>query len=152
MGNQRPIKPAGNPTANRVEKKHRVAVLRAIDTITGRTGERQGNLEWMYSDGRGATRVLFDYANVMSYGLARLKASNNPWHPRTEEELPQQLQPGADHHKYVIPGGHWYRHVKEYIAERDGDQEDVEKLAAEREHANAILYRQLAMLGAARRR
>ena len=66
---------------NRVEKKHRVAVLRAANKLVKRrdnTGcQRCGNL--------GGTRVYFNVDNVMSYAMACLKADNEP--------LPKQRRP-----------------------------------------------------------
>ncbi len=80
----------------------------------------------------GRTLVLFNYGNVMSYGLARLK-SDNGWLHRTEEELLEQLRPGGRDHDLIVPGGHWDRHVRAYMAERDGDQETAQKLRDENE-------------------
>ena len=133
------------PTANRVEKKHRVAVLRAMNKIIGKKGDEHRGWGWFYIERRGTSRVLANFENVMSYGLARLKASNGPWHPKTEEELLEQLRPGGDKYDLVVPGGAWDRHVRKNIAERDGDQETVEKLAAQQN-------RELAMLGMSLRR
>ena len=141
---------------NRVEKKHRVAVLRAMDKVMDKKGDRHRDWGWFYFGFNGAAaRVLCNFANVMSYSLAMAKSCNDRrWRDGeqrtlTEEELLKSLQPGGDHHKYVLPGGAWDRHVRGHIAERDGDQDTADKLAAEQEREDAVLDRKLAMLGAA---
>jgi len=58
---------------NRVEKKHRVAVLRAAKAIVA----RRPNLDWMSSEGLGGTLVLFDRYRVLSYAMARLKTDRS---------------------------------------------------------------------------
>ena len=122
------------PTANRVEKKHRVAVIRAMKKIAGKADDQYRDWLSLVASSTGRTWVLHNFTNVMSYGLARLKADNG-WNPKTEEKLLERLQPGGRDHHLVIPGGAWDRHVRKYIAERDGDQETAEKLAAEQDLA-----------------
>ena len=147
------------PTANRVEKKHRVAVLRAMDNVMDKEDACHRDWDWFCFGFNGATaRVFCNFANVMSYSLAKAKSCNDRrWRDGerrtlTEEELLKSLQPGGDYHEYVIPGGTWDRHVREYIAKRDGNQETAEKLAAEQERENAVLDRELAMLATSLRR
>ena len=127
------------PAANRVEKKHRVAVIRAAKTITDKTGDRYRDWHMWRAGVTGRTVTLFNYTSVMSYGLARLKCETS-WFNRTEDELLEQLRPGGDHHELVIPGGSWDSHVRQYIAARDGDQETADKLAAEQEREIAALF------------
>ena len=57
---------------NRVEKKHRVAVLRATNKLV----KRRDNTGCMRCENLGGTRVYFNIDNVMSYAMARLKANN----------------------------------------------------------------------------
>ncbi len=147
------------PTANRVEKKHRVAVLRAMDKVMDKKGDRYRDWDGFYFGFNGAwARVLCNFANVKSYSLAKAKSLNDRrWRDGerrtlTEEELLKSLQPGGDYYEYVIPYGAWDRHVREYIAKRDGDQETAEKLAAEQERENAKLDRQLVTLAGALKR
>jgi hypothetical protein len=149
---------------NRVEKKHRVAVLRAANKLLKRrdnTGCQQcGNL--------GGTRVYFNVDNVMSYAMARLKADNfnhyrskdDRWftpehHPKwfrdamgykkgyqyqkhrsSEAELRAELAEGGPNHKNVVPGGVWWKHTQQAIAEmeakRVGDTKRLEEIEAER--------------------
>ena len=56
----------------------------------------------------------------------------------------KRLQPVGDRYEYVIPGGAWDRHVRGYIAKRDGDQVTAEKLAAEAQRIAAEQDRALA--------
>ena len=91
----------------------------------------------------------------MSYSLARLKldfcncyASVRVRYYRrtTEDELLEQLRPDGRCYGHTIPGGAWDRHVGEYIAKRDGDQETAEKLAAEAQRIAAEQGRALAAI------
>ncbi len=148
------------PTANRVEKKHRVAVLRAMDKVIDKKGDQHRDWGWFYFGFKGAAaRVLCNYANVMSYSLAKLNSMNaktwvgEEWRTRTEEELLERLQPGGDHHGYIIPGprGHWDRHVRMYIAKRDGDQETADKMKYEQDMNERIADAQLRQIAASLR-
>ena len=58
----------------------------------------------------------------------------------------RQLQPDGRCYGRTIPGGAWDRHVGEYIAKRDGDQETAEKLAAEAQRIAAEQDRALAAI------
>ena len=134
------------PTANRVEKKHRVAVLRAVKTIMDKTDDRYRDWTCWQAETTGRSLVLFNHANVMSYALARLKLNfcnsyasvrTRAYRRETEEGLLEKLQPGGRNHDYIVPDGAWDRHVRSYIAERDEDQATAERLRAidEREAA-----------------
>ena len=138
------------PAADRIEKKHRVAVVRAMKTILAKTGDQHRDWTCWQAATTGSTLVLFNNANVMSYGLARLKTDNYPryvctphsnsWLQKTEDELKAFLEPGGKDHGRVVPGGAWDQHVRMYIAERDGDQETAQKLAAEQERRLAAIF------------
>ncbi len=127
---------------NRVEKKHRVSVLRALRRVV------QDDADWCLwrSERIGGPVVLVNMANVKSYGLAWLKTeflsryrSNDPRTPEnritTEYHLRQRLAPGGRDHHDTQPGGAWHRHVQMHIAEREGDQETLERLSAEQDAA-----------------
>lgn len=124
------------PTANRAEKKHRVAVLRAVKTIMDKADNQYRYWVWSRGGTIGGTRVLFNCANVMSFGLGYLKRHNTrrwdgiDWVPDSEEELLERLQPGGDDHRNVVPGGIWDQAVKIWTAHRDDDQKIAEKVAA----------------------
>jgi hypothetical protein len=145
--------------ANGVEKKHRVAVLRAVKNIITRR-----DVLGCYPSGRmGGTLVFCDRTNVMSYAMARLKsdcAFYQDHDPRryarsclkdssTEAELHASLAEGGRHHERVIEGGVWWRHTQSAIGEiearRAGDDARLQKVLAERkERANAA-FRTLIM-------
>ena len=58
----------------RIERKHRVAVLRAAAKVCARTGWAK----WQ-SEVPGGTLVFRNVYNVMSHGMARLKSDFAPW-------------------------------------------------------------------------
>jgi hypothetical protein len=116
------------PGANRIEKKHRVSVLRAMKKLVA---ERE-RLDFFRAETQGCTLVLFQRGNVMSYGMARLKAcflegyrptarKAGRWIkademanlPPAEQErrLRSRLLPGGEDHKMVVRGGHWWQHA-----------------------------------------
>jgi hypothetical protein len=131
---------------NRVEKKHRVAVLRAANRLV----KRRDNTDCWRSDNLGGTRVYFNIDNVMSYVMARLKADNlnhyrsnddrwflpsammrrlqsdqfrkgyvYQWSRSSEAELRAKLAEGGQNHKNVVPGGVWWKHTQFAIAEME---------------------------------
>jgi hypothetical protein len=149
------------PGVNRVEKKHRVAVLRAANKLV----KRRDNTGCMRCENLGSTRVYFNIDNVMSYAMARLKtdvfnhyrSNDDRWftprgrfrdamgykkgyqyqHPRkTEAKLRAELAEGGQDHKHVVPGGVWWKHAQHAIAEmeakRVGDTKRLEEIEAER--------------------
>ena len=79
---------------NRVEKKHRVAVLRAANKLV----KRRDNTGCWRSENLGGTRVYFNIDNVMSYAMARLKADNLN-HYRSNDD--RWFTPTAE----MVPGG-----------------------------------------------
>ena len=114
-----------------------------MDKVMDKKGDKHRDWFWFYchSQNGACQRVLHNAANLVSYSLAKSKSSNSPdWvgderRTRTEEELLERLQPGGDRHEYIVPGpyGHWDRHVRMYIARRDGDQETLDKLEHEQD-------------------
>ena len=121
---------------NQVEKKHRVAVIRAGKRLVG----RDPRFACLQTQGLGGQLVFFDPYNVMSYAMARLKSerpyfSNDKRRERQEDEavLRKRLAPGGKEHRLVVEGGTYWRHVRKWIAERDGDEETVAKMDAESE-------------------
>jgi hypothetical protein len=133
------------PGINRIEKKHRVSVIRAATSV----GKRRANLSWWRSEHLGGTMIYFTADNVMSYGMARLKSGflyhyrgtdrRRHGFERTEQELRALLAEGGKEHRCVVPGGPWSRHVEMWKAERSGDTETVEKLRAESDRAKEAL-------------
>jgi hypothetical protein len=97
---------------NRVERKHRAAVIAIAKKVCGRLGE---NWDWMRSESRGGMLVFWNRVSVTSYALARLK-SDFIYHGDTEEELKAEISPGGRYHEYVVQGGAWWQHCQEDIA------------------------------------
>ena len=80
------------PGVNRVEKKHRVAVLRAANKLI----KRRDNTDCMRCGNLGGTRVYFNLDNVMSYAMARLKTDRLN-HYRNNDD------------RYFTPKPKWFR-------------------------------------------
>jgi hypothetical protein len=138
-----------------VTKVHRVAVLRAMRRV--REVEARFGLE--NGEGPQGQMVIFDRTRVLSYGLGMLKADGGSyyqwsWDRRTdtEEKLRARLaEPGDIFNGFVSPGGVWWRHVQEAIAEVNGDHEAVARMAAEAEARSAAFlngFRESAAAGA----
>ncbi len=130
---------------NRIEKKHRVSVIRAAKSLCDRRPAL--NLNWLCSDRLGGALVFYTADNLMSYAMARLKSlgayrSNDKRWERsvTEHDLRAQLSDDGDHYEYIVPGGIWWNYVELWKAERDGDTEKADVLRAE-------INRHLARLG-----
>jgi hypothetical protein len=124
----------------RVEKKHRVAVVRAAKQVAKRLRHIQ------IEKGFGKTLVVFNRYSVLSYAIARIKGDPmRRYRKRTgywstdEAKIRARLALGGEDHELVIPGGPWWRFVEEWTAERDGDVQKVARLKAEREEILAKL-------------
>ncbi len=128
----------------KIEKKHRVAVLRAAETLSGKLH----TFRRLRGEHLGGTLVFFDARNVMSYGMARLKADElydvgdlrvRGWNRQTEESLRAKLA-AARHRELITEGGAWWRHVQSWKAEADalrsGDQTELRRVLAERKAAD----------------
>jgi hypothetical protein len=117
-----------------VEKKHRVAVLRAAKNIAKRNSE----IGTMTGQNLGGTIIFYTKCRVLSYAMARLKRdsfnryrSNDKrdtftgwtaiygdpgkgmeWrikhHNSDEEELRARLGEGGSNHEFVVLGGAWW--------------------------------------------
>jgi hypothetical protein len=133
------------PGINRIEKKHRVSVIRAATSVA----KRRANLSWWRSEHLGGTMIYFTADNVMSYGMARHKSGflyhyrstdrRRHGYERTEQQLRALLSEGGKDHRNVVPDGVWWRHVEMWKAEQSGDTKTVEKLQAESDSAKAAL-------------
>ncbi len=131
------------PSLNRVEKKHRVAVIRAAKKVFGRTG-----WDCYRTEALGGTLVFYNPFDVMSYAIGRTKADmftnyrNNDrrivdhWRT-TAEGIRGTFEPGGEEHRLIVEGGPWWRHVQLNIAARDGDtSERAQALKAEQDKVN----------------
>src|SRR6185312_3972520 len=128
------------PGVNQVEKKHRVAVLRAAAAAAEACG-------WWYgkADRPGHPMIYGNPLDVRSYAT---------WNMRrdflegglTPERLTAALDdPGAwpTRWEWVQPGGAWWQHVQINQARRDGRHEEAEEI---RERLNAGVAAKLSAL------
>ena len=118
-----------------IEKRHRVAVLRAAKSVA----KRHPDMVIWRSEQKGGTLIFVNHRNVMSYGTAFLKGMFG----ETDTKARRTLREDDRYAKMIEEGGHWWRHVQEWIAEQDCDVALKETLrplqeAAERESAAAI--------------
>lgn len=116
---------------NRTEKKHRVAVIRAVRSLLGKRTE----LGMLSASSRGNTLVLYSRCCALSYAMARLKAdafeayrptvdTSWGWRGATaklspeehERRLRERLEPGGTEHRLMIEGGAWWRDTQLEIA------------------------------------
>ena len=124
------------PGANRIEKKHRVSVLRAARRIVDTDPNWEMFAAW---SARGRLRVFFNADDLKSYVLARLMAiyaitrsrDSRTTFTRTRECMRAELDGEAKHH-LTGPNGAWFKDVMLHRARRDGQVEYADKLAAER--------------------
>jgi hypothetical protein len=122
---------------NRIEKKHRVSVIRAAKSVA----KKRANFGYFSSDGLGGTLVFCNWDNVNSYAMARCKAdflhryrSNDQrigsWNIKTESDLRELLIEGGRNHHLTVPGGAWWDHVELWKAGNDENSEVVAELEA----------------------
>jgi hypothetical protein len=132
--------PIAYPGLNRVEKKHRVAVLRAAYAGCRRTG-------WSSyaSECPGGHIVFFNPADLRSYAIARMRVDfvNHKWGEHRKKSVPELVamldDPKHRDHKLVQLGGAWWRHVEIEKAKRSGDQEKAAELQKQlQKEADAI--------------
>ena len=141
-----------------VEHKHIVSVLRALRRLAQRRPDinTAWGRDWKWLQKRGGRTVWFNRRNVQSYGLMMLKTRYCAYratdaerqlaflrHIRkvdTEGELLAMLAPGGKYHRYIQPGGEWYRAVH-------GAPEVPEGRAVERGKQQRILLKALFALG-----
>lgn len=133
------------PGINRLEKKHRVTLIRAAKRVC----ERMDGWQWSTSEGHGGALVFWHRYSVRSYATMRAKtdmfACYRSHDPRrrgldhliaTPASIAASLEPGGRYHHHVTEGGAWWRHVQLWIAERDDDaSERTQALQAEQDEA-----------------
>jgi hypothetical protein len=123
---------------NRIEKKHRVAVLRVVRAIA----DADPDWTFWYANTRGGAVALVNGTNIKSYALGRMKTDDNSdyrsEHWRRGKRLPDPTEADllndlADsrHQALMAPGGAWHRFVAMNIARRDGDEVELARLQAE---------------------
>jgi hypothetical protein len=124
-----------------IEKKHRVAVIRAAKRVAERMG-----WTWLMSWGRGGTLVFADACNVMSYAMGREKCSNYFGVTYSDDKLRARLALGGRDHHFIIEGGAWWIHTQMAIADRNGDAARAALLQAELDKGLAAIAESLNQL------
>ena len=118
---------------NRVEKRHRVAIIRAADKVASR-------LWWakLISERPGGQVVYCNTLDVRSYALGRLRAGfefNDTPLDVIERmvEVPAPGDPYAHRSRWhlVQPGGAWWQHVEIAKARKAGDDAEAERITAD---------------------
>ena len=123
---------------NRVEKKHRVATIRAADKVAARTG-----WAWWRAEMPGHPLVYYNPYDVRSYTIGNVVRHGdvrtwqgavwqtiNAWFEAAlsdpdDERLGSSDRTLAD----MQPGGAWHDHVRINIARRDGIEPDPDVTA-----------------------
>jgi len=116
-----------DPDYSCVDKKHRVAVIRAAQSLS----RRWPDLGWRYSQWLGREKIFFNADSVMSFAMARLKGDQFEY--GGEEKLRSSLLEGGKNHEHIVEGGAWRRHRDMWLAKRDGDTARLKELEAEQE-------------------
>lgn len=117
------------PGANRPEKKHRVAVLRAAKAVAAKLG-------WTYAySAPGCECIFHNPCSARSYGIARMLGGFEGARTIAEARaIADGLHPHQAHYnRYrarLLPGGDWHSHVEFHQARRDGDTDKAESLGA----------------------
>lgn len=103
---------------DRIDRKHRVAVVIAAKKVSQRLGEHRDWWRSEASQGRGQFLVFWNRASVTSYAMARLKAFR--WYGgstmcRAEQEakFKAEIAPGGCYHEHVVTGGCWWEYCQE---------------------------------------
>ncbi len=138
------------PDTNGVEKKHRVAVIRAAKNLLVRRPE----VVWQRGEGLGKTLSLCRRDNFASYAIGKVKCecrqyrTNDPRYTfgrkrtvaRDEADEAEVRETGAALMRdRSDPRYLWYREVQMFLAKRDGDTDKLAQLKAEEERVIAAL-------------
>jgi hypothetical protein len=109
------------------EKKHRVAVLRAVDSVAKRypsIGKFRGGERWTY--------YFCDCSNLWAYAITQERLRYGYSHEQAQERLRCDLEHDDNIHevkKYMEPEtGMWWLYSAAMKAERDGDKARAETL------------------------
>ena len=118
---------AAYPGVNRIEKKHRVSVLRATRRIVETVPELAS------SAGGFARRALHHAADWQSFGLGRLLKTGTRVSSRRGETEFYQSKEAMRAKANSSPPQTWHRAVLIHRAQRDGDTDTAAALSAEQE-------------------
>jgi hypothetical protein len=112
------------PESAQIERKHRVALVRAADAAAEAAG-------WSAVQARnGKGIVYFNPVDMHSYALGRIRAKLQ-WSKLPVAEAAASLEPGGEHHKHIQPSGAWWLHVEITKAQRAGDTAHAQRLAVQ---------------------
>jgi hypothetical protein len=140
------------PGVNQVEKRHRVAVLRAAEHAADACG-------WRAS--RGASIEFYNPFSTRSAALATMRATWKRFSRCPIAEVEAALDDPKRHfHKLIAPGGPVWLDVEIASANRDGEITRVEALQQKRDEAEVVAdmvvlveeHRLIAGMAAVRRR
>ncbi len=99
----------------RIEKKHRVAVIRAAK----RVADRNDNIAITQSVHLGSALIFYHRYNVMSYAMAQLKGLSSyrtkdirRLDTNWDESHLRAMIAGGIAHQHVVPGAVWWRNVE----------------------------------------
>lgn len=105
------------PGVNRIEKKHRVAVIRAGERVCARMPAWAA---WQSSEATGPL-IWANRYSVPSYTLMRARKA----YPREPLDAQRRmLEHGGKFYRAAQEGGPWWRQVQLMIAARDGDRSE----------------------------
>lgn len=125
--------PVAYPGLTQVERRHRVAILRAADKIAAQ-------LWWarLTSALPGGQIIYCNTLNVRSYAIGRLRADPlintmtiAQIEALIEEPAPDDPWRGRSKWHLVRPGGAWWRHVEIARARKAGNTAEAERLHAD---------------------
>jgi hypothetical protein len=97
-----------------VEKKHRVAVIRAGKALARKCPE----IGW---DSSTLGLSFFHQGSAVSRALARMKGC----YGYSEEKSRKELAPGGWWHKHVIEGGLYWQRTQDWIVKQDRKSEEI---------------------------
>ena len=133
------------PGLNRIEKKHRVSILRAA-------GAASAALGWWYqcSEQPGHAVIYYNPLDVRSYATGRLRCDF--LHAQEPLAAIEKLLDDPDCHgsywRHIQPGGPWWKHVEINQAHTAGDDTRATQM---RDELNASVRAQMQALTPRRR-
>ncbi len=113
--------PIAYPGVNRIEKKHRVAILRAADKVAQRLGWTSQRAE-----NPAGEVIYYNLTDVRSYVLGKLRCDflNNGRSVIELEERIDNPDVYGSQYEEAQPGGVWAQHVEIHKVELRGESAD----------------------------
>lgn len=140
------------PGLNRIEKKHRVSVCRAVRSLEARSGDYRVT----FCEGVGGVLAIYRVHDLDSFAMGMLKSGTNyyrsrdaaSWQvaakmallsPREQEaELLRLIGPGGKFEDRIKEGGPWWRVVRLWVARRDGEYAVIDELESKSAREMAV--------------